>query len=186
MTILDEVKDHYSSVLGPRYKVRHLSGPGQGVEVLRWEPEANPERVYLYATVGGSAQPIPDSDPTHRTELYMGLMPDAMDPAAALATAATHHILQGVEVSPGDTVSFDQPFMEGSYMTSLWVRLPRYADIVPPLVLADSTHVQFLMAIPLHSSEVAFIQKHGPEALMDRWTDEELPYWDPLRPPTDL
>ncbi len=59
-------------------------------------------------------------------------------------------------------------------------------DIIPPLELPDGMHVEFLQAIPIFESELAYKAAHGAEALLSLWEEEQVPFWDPGRSPVPL
>ena len=56
-------------------------------------------------------------------------------------------------------------------------------DIISPVKLPDGLQVEFLQAIPVFESEIAFKAEHGAEALIRRWEDLGVRFWDPNRNP---
>ena len=42
-------------------------------------------------------------------------------------------------------------------------------------------HVEFLQAIPIYESERRFKNQHSAEALLERWEDAQVRFWDPRR-----
>jgi hypothetical protein len=59
-------------------------------------------------------------------------------------------------------------------------------DIIAPLELPDGVHVDFLQAIPIFESELAYKTKHGAEALLTLGEAEQVPFWDPGRSPMPM
>jgi len=57
------------------------------------------------------------------------------------------------------------------------------SDIIQPLTLADGTHIEFLQALPIFDSEMAYKTEHSAEALLERWHRAKVPFWDPNRTP---
>jgi len=57
------------------------------------------------------------------------------------------------------------------------------SDIIQPLTLADGTHIEFLQALPIFDSELAYKTEHSAEALQERWHRTKVPFWDPNRTP---
>jgi hypothetical protein len=60
------------------------------------------------------------------------------------------------------------------------------AEIIPPVAAPDGIHVEFLQAIPMFESELAYKSKHGAEALLSQWESLGVPFWDPDRSPESL
>jgi hypothetical protein len=56
-------------------------------------------------------------------------------------------------------------------------------DIIPTLELPEGLHVDFLQAIPIFDYELAYKAEHGVEALLRRWEESRVPFWDPNRSP---
>jgi hypothetical protein len=65
-------------------------------------------------------------------------------------------------------------------MQTFLVMRPR-PGLLPPLELPDEVHVEFLQAIPIFESDRAFKVEHGAEALIRRWEDSGVRFWDPTR-----
>lgn len=139
-----------------------------------------PEGVNLYATVGGSARPAVGRDPLHRSEFFIGLLP-AMDAVASpLAALALYSARENVAVDHGHTVPADGPLWPGTQMRRFLVMRP-LGDIIQPLTLADGTHIESLQALPIFDSEFTFKTNRGAEALLERWEQSQVPFWDPNR-----
>jgi len=59
-------------------------------------------------------------------------------------------------------------------------------DIIAPLELLDGVHVDFLQAIPIFESELAYKAEHGAEALLALWEAKQVPFWDSGRSPVPM
>ncbi len=152
------------------------------VEVLKWNAEANPEGVNLYATIGASAWPMAGRDPNHRVEFFVGLLPAKDEIASPLAALALYPMRDGVAVDHGHTVPTERPLWVGTSMRSFLVLRP-LSGIISPLELPDGVHVEFLQAIPVFESELVYKSEHTAEGLLRRWEEFRVPFWDPNRSP---
>lgn len=104
--ILEAVRNHYVKLFGEPSRVAHFKNPGLSVEILKWDADRHPEGVAFYATVGRSGRPLPGLEPTHRIELFTGLLPAVDAVAFPLAdVAACSNALQ-----PGSTFTWSEPF----------------------------------------------------------------------------
>lgn len=65
-------------------------------------------------------------------------------------------------------------------MQAFLVMRPR-PGFLPALDLSDGLHVEFLQAIPIFDSDWAFTAEHGADALMRRWEETGVRFWDPAR-----
>jgi hypothetical protein len=148
------------------------------VEVYKWDPEATPEGVALYATIGASELPLVGHDPAHRAEFFVGLLPAKDDIARPLAMLASHSAHEKTALDHGHTVIFLEPFWAGTSLRTFLVMRP-VSEILPTLGLPGGVHVEFLQAIPLFQSELAFKKANGAEALLRRWEESGVPFWDP-------
>jgi len=54
----------------------------------------------------------------------------------------------------------------------------RVPDFLPALELQGGLHVEFFQAIPVSEPEVAFKRKHDAEALLRRWEEADVHFWD--------
>jgi hypothetical protein len=153
---------------------------GLEVEVFKW----NAEGVNLYATVGASARPMAGRDPNHRVEFFAGLLPAKDEVPSPLAALALYPTREGVALDHGHTVPADGPLWPGTDM-GLFLVLRPIGDIIPPLELPGGLHVDFLQAIPIFESELAYKTEHGAEALLLRWEASRVPFWDPNRSPSE-
>jgi hypothetical protein len=81
---MSTVGDHYIELWGEPSREAEFEILGHEIEVYKWDADANPEEVVMYATVGASASPTPGS-PSHRNEFYVGLLPEHDAMAAPLA-----------------------------------------------------------------------------------------------------
>ena len=102
--------------------------------------------------------------------------------ASPLAALALYPTRKGVALDHGHTVPADGPLWPGTDMGRFLVLRP-IGDVIPPLELPGGLHVDFLQAIPIFESELAYKTEHGPEALLRRWEGSRVPFWDPNRSP---
>lgn len=59
--------------------------------------------------------------------------------------------------------------------------LRQLEEVLPTLELPGGVHVEFLQAVPLFESERRFKVGRGAKALLRRWEEVGLPFWDPDR-----
>lgn len=176
-----EVERYYLEAFGSPSR-RAIFREGQTrVLILKWDAATHPEGVALYATVGASELPAAGT-PEHRSEFFVGLLPERDQIATALATLVWQHAHQRIEVSPGDTFSLDEPLWPGTDMTCLWVVRPREMILAP--MVGSEAHVEFVQLIPLFASERHAIRAVGAEAFLAAWESEAVPFWDPERSAT--
>lgn len=182
MTVVEAVRDLYRAHWGePSRRARFEIGES-AIEIFKWAANANPEGVALYATLGASAHSMVGRDPNHRVEFFLGLVPERDEVASALAALGLYPAREGVALDHGHTVPADGPLWPGTQMRSFLVLRP-LKDFLPPLELSDGLHVDFLQAVPLFDSERAFKSEHGAEALLNRWEQDGVPFWNPERAP---
>ena len=174
MTI-EAVRGHYVRLFGEPSRVANFRRPEASVDVFKWDADKHPERVAFYATIGRSALVLHEDEPTHRVELFTGLLPavDAIEfPLADLATSRN-------VMGPGSTFEWWKPLWDDTLMNSFLISRPA-EEIVPPLK-AEGLHVLFDQVIPLFPAERAFVVEHGAEALRARWQPSKVPFWNPNR-----
>jgi hypothetical protein len=87
---------------------------------------------------------------------------------------------EGVALDHGHTVPAREPLWPGAQMRSFLVVRPR-PNFLPALELQGGSHVEFFQAIPLFDAEVAFKRKYGAEALLRRWEEADVHFWDSER-----
>jgi hypothetical protein len=180
--ILEAVRDLYLARWGEPARMANFQVGELSVDIYKWSAETTPEGVNLYATVGASARPMVGRDPLHRSEFFIGLLPEMDAVASPLAALALYSAREKVAVDHGHTVPADGPLWPGTQMGRFLVMRP-LGDIVQALTLADGTHIEFLQALPIFDSEFAFKTDRGAEALLDRWEQSQVPFWDPNRTP---
>lgn len=73
--LVERVKQHYCDLWGEPSRTAHFTIMGKETNVLKWDADLNPERVFLYVTAGLSEYQLAEYDPTHRLELFTGLIP---------------------------------------------------------------------------------------------------------------
>jgi hypothetical protein len=180
MMITGAIRDLYVARWGQPSRSARFQVDGLKVEIFKWDADANPEGVNLYAMIGASARP--GADPNHRVEFFVGLLPAKDEIASPLAALALYPTREGVALDHGHTVSADGSLWPGTEMRRFLVLRP-LGDIIPPLELPDGLHVEFLQAIPIFESELAYKSEHSAEALLRRWEESRVPFWDPNRSP---
>jgi hypothetical protein len=178
--IIEAVRDLYRARWGEPARTASFRVDEFSVDVYKWSVETTSEGVDLYATVGASARPILGRDPLHRSEFFLGLLPGLDAVASPLAALAAYAAREGKVVGHGDTVPSEGPLWPGTQMRRFLVMRP-LGDIIQPLTLADGTHIEFLQALPIFESELAFKTDHDAEALLGRWEQLRVPFWDPNR-----
>jgi len=180
--IAGAVRDLYRAHWGEPSREAHFEVDDLAIEVLKWDADANAEGVALYATVGASSRTLAGHDPKHRTEFFVGLLPEHDAIASPLAALGLYSVREGVALDHGHTVPAGEPLWPGSPMRSFLVMRPR-PDFLPALELPDGLHVTFFQAIPIFDSELQFKSEHGADALMRRWEDAQVPFWSGDRAP---
>lgn len=183
MTVIEAVRDLYQARWGEPTRRARFEVEEFDIEIYKWAADANLEGVALYATIGASARPMVGRDPNHRVEFFLGLIPERDDVAGALAALGLYSFREGVALDHGHTVPAEGPLWLGTQMRTLMVLRPLSA-FLPPLQLVEGLHVDFLQVVPLFDSERAFKSEHGAEALLDRWEEAGVPFWNPERDPT--
>lgn len=178
--VVEAVRDLYRARWGEPARTARFDVGDLGIEILKWDADANPEGVVLYATLGVSGRPVADRDPDHRVEFFVGLVPEQDGIASALAALGLYPAREGVALDHGHTVPADEPLWPGSQMHVFLVVRPR-PDFLPALALQRGFHVEFLQAIPVFERELAFKRKHGAEALLRRWEEADVHFWDSER-----
>ncbi|MEZ2391171.1 suppressor of fused domain protein [bacterium RCC_150] len=163
-------------------RTAEFEGHGLSIEIWKWAAEATGEGVDIYVTVGASdAAPEDVGAPRHRAEFMLGLHPGPDDVAGSFAALGLYVRRNAVTVTSGDTVPSDSPLWPGTDMMAFLVL--DQEEVLPPVQLADGSHVHFLQAIPLHESELAFKRSRGAEALMNWWEHKQMPFWESGRGP---
>ncbi len=151
----DELLELYLAKWGAPSRNARFEVDGLEIEIFKWNADANPEGVNLYATMGASARVMADRDPDHRVEFFVGLMPAKDDVASPLAALALYPTRERVTLDHGHTVPAEGLLWAGTDMRRFLVVRP-VGDIIPPLELSDGLHVEFLQAIPIFDSELAY------------------------------
>lgn len=180
--ITGAVRDLYLARWGEPSRKAAFRVAGLEVEVYKWDAEASSEGVALYATIGSSAHPMPGRDPKHRVEYFLGLLPPRDAVASPLAALALYSAREGVAVGHGDTVPADGPLWPGTGMRRFLVLRPS-GDIISPLELPDGMHVEFMQAIPIFESELAYKARHSAKELLEHWQESGVAFWNPGRLP---
>jgi len=181
--ISDAVRDYCITKWGvPAKRQWFYDDIGNKVDVLKWTADATGEGVTIYVTIGASVRPVKGWDPKHRAELFIGLKPEADGVMQRLAMLAAYPATSGKAIDHGHTVTLDGPLWPGSQMRTFLI-LRQIEEILPALVLDDGLHVEFLQAVPIYDSELELKKTHGVPALLQRWREAGLAFWDPGREP---
>lgn len=184
VSVSELVRRHYQSVIGPPSAEERFS-LDVTVSVLTWRAGDNPHGLFIYATLGASAFPLPP-DLTHRIEMHVVLSRPVAEIGRRIAAAAMFHEKEIVD--SGHTITFDEPLWPGGNMRTLWLinqsRLG-YEHLVPKLILPEAP-VEFLMAVPVFPSEVEFKREFGSERLWDEFARLRVPFQNPDRPAAQL
>lgn len=181
MIVADAVRDLYRAHWGEPSRSAQFDAGEWAIEVLKWDANANPEGVTLYATVGASNWAMFGKPEEHRVEFFVGLLPGQDAIASPLAALGLYSAREGAALDHGHTVPAGGPLWPGSEMRSFLVMRSR-PDFLPALELPDGLHVEFLQAIPIFDSELDFKKAHGADALMRHWEAARVPFWSPDRP----
>jgi|SRR5579859_4861213 len=180
--IPEAVEKHYLERWGKPSRTAEFRRGDRRIEVYKWAAGATSEGVTLYATVGASRYPMVGMPDGHRVEFFIGLNPERDDIASPLAGLALYGHEEHVAIGHGHTVPVGKPLWRGSEMSTFLVLRP-VMEIVPAIHLTDGMHVEFLQAIPVFPSEVAYKSQHKAEDLLERWRAARVPFWDPNRRP---
>ena len=179
--LIQSVREHYQNLWGEPSREAHFEIMGKETDLFKWDADLNPEKVFLYATAGMSEYPLADYDPTHRLELYTGLLPERDEIANPLSLLALSPVIRNTHLAANHTMTFPEPLWPGTDMRGFLVRKPK-VEIVPSLALKE-VHVEFLQVIPVFPSEIAFKSKHGADALIQAWHEAKIAFWNPDRSP---
>jgi hypothetical protein len=90
--ITGAVRDLYVARWGEPARKAGFRVAGLETEVYKWDAEANPEGVALYATVGSSAYPMAGRDPSIVPSISSGLLPPQDAVASPLAALALYSV----------------------------------------------------------------------------------------------
>jgi hypothetical protein len=183
--ITGAVRDLYVARWGEPSRKAAFRASGLEAEIYKWDAEANAEGVVLYATIGASAYPVAGRDPKHRVEYFLGLLPSQDAIASPLAAPALYSVREGVALSHGDTVPAGGPLWPGTDMRRFLVLRP-LGDVISPMELPDGMHVEFMQAIPIFESELAYKIRHSVKALLEHWRESGVAFWNPGRLPDPL
>jgi hypothetical protein len=180
--IADAVRELYIARWGEPSRRAAFQVAGLEAEVYKWDAKVTAEGVALYATIGASSQAMPGRDAEHRVEYFLGLLPPRDTVASPLAALSLYSVREGVAVGHGDTVPADSSLWPGTDMRRFLVLRP-LGDIISPLDLPGGMHVEFLQAIPIFESELAYKARHGVEGLLKHWQGSNVAFWNPERLP---
>jgi suppressor of fused protein SUFU len=160
------------------FRVQHYR-----IDVLKWDPATMTDGVNLYVTVGASGVSIGDAEEAHRAEFLVGLLPGRDEIASSLAALGLYQAREHVAVRPGDTVPSDTPLWPSTTMRHFLIARP-LSDTFIPIQQGDDVPIHLLQALPVFEAEVAFNAGRGRGALLRRWRDTNVRFWDPDREPS--
>lgn len=181
-TMIDSelIETHYLSQWGRPSRRARFETRQETIEIWKWAPEISAQGVAIYATVGASVWPVPKLDPLHRTEYFIGLLPERDEIASPLAALGLHSLREHVAIDHGDTVPTGRPLWRGSSASFFLILRPTRA-LIAPVVDSNGVHVEFLQAVPIFDEEREFRMRKGTEALVDLWRDASIEFWNPTR-----
>jgi hypothetical protein len=179
--IPEAIEQHYLQQFGKSTRTATFRrGGGVSVDIYKWDANATSEGVALYATAGASRYAMQGVPADHRVEFFVGLNPARDEIGGALAALAMYAVEEQVAIGHGHTVPAGKPLWPGTEMSSFLVMRP-LSEVVAPMRLPDGTHIEFLQAIPVYASEVAFKAQHKAEDLLALWQKSKVPFWNPER-----
>jgi len=181
LSIADAVEDLYVAHWGNPSRRAHFEEEQFAIDVLKWDEATTAEGVTLYATVGSSTS-IAEPAGGHLVEFVLGLLPSRDEVATSLAGLGLYAAHNETTLDHGHTVPADGPLWPGTMIHTFLVARP-LPDFLPPLVLPERVHVEFLQAIPIFDSERAYKSERGTEALLSLWESQQVRFWDPDRAP---
>jgi hypothetical protein len=174
--------NHYLQLWGEPSRVAEFRRTDQPlVRVGKWPSESDGRGVTLYATDGVSVG-LDGARHGHGYEVFVGLSPAEDRCASALAALATTAREKGI--GPAHTMEAEGGLWPGSPMTG-WLLAAQVEEVLPPVEF-DSVHIIFLQALPLYPQERTWKAVHGTDALLMRWREQQVPFWDPHRAPSRL
>jgi len=182
--VLVAVEAHVCAALGEDSGRASVSFVGvERLDVLRFGPD--PEGVYRYVTLGMARRPMGDpvavvvDDTGPRAELVLTVHGSHDSALRTLTTLAAMPAVEGVIVRPGATFSLGTPLWDGSRFSAVLIGEP--GAPVPDLDVGGAEPVRFLPVVPITDQEQAYKRVHGPQALVERWTEQGLDLADPAR-----
>jgi len=184
LTILEAAAKHYRRRLGPPSREAGFKLSGHEIQVFKWAVDhpRNPAGVTIYATLGASTVLALATKPQHRMEFFTGQLPENDDIARPLALLGLHSVMYGTPLDDGHTVSYPEPLWAGTQIHGFLIIRPQ-SEILPALALPREIHVEFLQAIPVYDSEIAFKKENGVTALLARWEKAGARISNPDRTP---
>ena len=183
--IREVVREHYVSRWGEPSRQAEFYKGDHTVEVYKWAVAAqNDVGAVLYATLGGSERPVGSLDPEHRVELFTSLLPEEDNIARYLSMLLTSSEPENPHLLHGHSINYQEPIWEGTAVSGFLI-VEALSDLFPKLQV-DDFHVQFLQAIPLFPSELAFKARYGTDELLALWERNKTPYWSMRRSPVPI
>ncbi|MET8907614.1 suppressor of fused domain protein [Micromonospora sp. NPDC004551] len=144
------------------------------MEVYKWPEEATGEGVAVYATNGASVTKSASSG-GRRVEFFVGFSPEFDDIAPSMSLLGSYP-QHGGDVWPEETVTLGEPLWPGAAVSTFLV-IPQIEELLPPLVLPDSSHVHFCQVLPISESELQLKRLNGAVWLLGELNDKGIPTW---------
>lgn len=175
------VRDAYAALWGAPTRTAAFQKGELEVEIQKWAADANPEGVAIYATLGSSRYSVTGWDSSHRLEFILGLLPERDEVASQFAALALYSHREGEALDHGHTVPAEGPLWPGTAMDGFLIMRP--VTPLVPLINVDGLHIEVLQAIPTYKAERDLLRARPADKLMADWKENEVPFWDPARPP---
>lgn len=174
-----QIEDHYAAQWGVRGEPCALpAGPVHELPadfgVLCFTPRRG-RSCWTFATrcmsQPGDGKPI---------ELHM-FAPLPLSGIVELLTVTAHYQRTGARLDLGHSVNFGRPWLEDSRCDRGLVSLPYLGGPGLELLTVAETTVRCLWLVPITASEAAYKQRHGLDALEERFERANVDYLDPRR-----
>jgi hypothetical protein len=170
LVVRDLIREYYESKWGLPHREARFELSGNEIEVYKWGESVTGEGVTIYATNGASAKE--SHSPKFRVEFFIGFRPEFDDIASALSLLGSYP-LAGGSVVDGDTVTLGDPLWSASPARTFLIA-PQIEELLPPLLLPNSSHVHFCQAIPISDAELDLKKRHGAEWLLGELNDRGM------------
>jgi len=76
-------------------------------------------------------------------------------------------------------VTFPEPLWPGTQMRTFLILHP--SEEIIDVIASKEGHVEFLHAYPITQADLDLKTAHGLDALLLRWQEKKVPFWDPGR-----
>ncbi len=180
MKHLDELEEHYTSVVGtePEFGIM-TSTEGTTVGIFRWPKGSSRMGVNFYASAGISVPGPAGRSHSHTVEVFCGVNHDSPQMLEAFANLVSNMVCSDTPhpARHGVFVAGDWEVIEGRRFTG-WVLTERADDLLPDLQLKDGRHITFLDALPVFPEEAEFRYGNRADELLGMWEEWEVKSWD--------